>query len=152
MAETTRDIASRFGPAHGAWIVGRQAWWAANRDRLVALVDAGLSSGAIAAELGVTRNAVMGQVHRTRLRLARPPTGGRKPPRVEVDIDLIPLRGSCVYPHGDPGQDGFGFCRAQTRSLERPYCAMHERLCYLPPREMSGEARFALRPLPEASL
>lgn len=145
MAETKGDIAGRFGPARGPWLTERKAWWAANRDRLVELVDAGLTANAIAIELGVSRNAVMGQVHRTRLKLAREPTGGRRRPRrVGVKLNVFPPSGNCVWPHGDPGEADFGFCAARTAGLDRPYCTRHERVAFLPPREM--------RPLPEAAL
>jgi hypothetical protein len=47
-------------------------WWTRERvERLRALWDAGASGSECAAELGTTRNAVLGKVHRLELRIAR---------------------------------------------------------------------------------
>lgn len=36
----------------------------------------------------------------------------------------------CVFPNGDPGEPGFGFC-GDLAVLDRPYCAHHCRIAYI---------------------
>ena len=79
---------------------------------------------------GVTRNAVIGKVHRLGLpsrpspiRSAAPP-GHRGPPALK---DLT--EGMCRWPIGHPGIAGFHFCGcAQTAGSS--YCAAHRAIAY----------------------
>jgi len=44
-------------------------------------------------------------------------------------LDLGPRQ--CRWPHGDPGQPGFGFCGMRTED-GRSYCGIHQRRAYSP--------------------
>jgi len=122
----------------------------------------GLSASQIAARLGgVTRNAVIGKVHRLGLaaRVTRSPrtksarrtarrifTAGQfsvRPPRLAVvpqmlemppalRIDLLDLREMhCRWPIGDPQDNAFHFCGRQ-KATAIAYCEHHARLAYQP--------------------
>ena len=120
----------------------REAWWRDNHWLLAALVDAGLTAAAIAGEMGVTRNAVIGRLRRVGLKLARPGVGGRRRPETGDKINPFPPGGCCLFPSGDPGKADFGFCGAPTGGLAGPYCAEHRRIAYQPARPM-GDVREA---------
>ena len=120
-------------------------------EQLCKLRADGLSCSQIAKQLGcgITRNAVIGKLHRLGLSgprepsmpkpkvlRARPPK--REPPvrapdqrpaitapppvRVEAVRLTDPCRGACKWPIGDPREAGFGFCGAPA---EGRYCAEH---------------------------
>ncbi len=123
------------------------SWTPARIDMLKALWAEGLSATAIAARFGnVTRNAVIGKVHRLslpqRLSAQRPRVALRRElcrPKMPVPVlpqpksqvalltvsaALLALDGlrasSCRWPYGDPKQEGFGFCgREHVRLLPR---------------------------------
>jgi GcrA cell cycle regulator len=137
------------------------SWTDARVRTLVALWKDGLSASRIATELGgVTRNAVLGKLHRLgllgrRSAAARPrpePRPRRRARRVgaaaavrqevpahcEPSIDLPGLVGQlealrarqCRWPIGDPRSGGFGFCGRPAEA--GPYCAAHRRQAYRP--------------------
>ena len=120
----------------------------------------GLSASQIANELGsVTRNAVIGKVHRlglggrqtpspprrapSRPRVAKPRRAKpRAQPRLAPRQTLEPLpqvgsatvatvrRGQCRWPIGEPGADDFRLCGALA--CRGAYCAPHGELAYRP--------------------
>jgi GcrA cell cycle regulator len=121
----------------------------------------GLSASQIAAELGgITRNAVIGKVHRLGLsgrakspsstaprprkprasghmmRLARPAMRGNTAlaPMYETDVDSEPelIESKCRWPIGDPGTAEFFFCGGAPLD-GAPYCGYHSRVAYQPP-------------------
>jgi GcrA cell cycle regulator len=121
----------------------------------------GRSASAIAHELGgVTRNAVIGKVHRLGLsgratparpgsRRARAPKAKRPVARVRrmpaatpwpVEVEPVPLAGMsdvvsigprmCRWPIGDPKGEGFALCGRPA--VRGAYCAPHGAIAYRP--------------------
>jgi GcrA cell cycle regulator len=110
----------------------------------------GASSYVIAAELNITRGAVMGKVHRLKIhrgctntkpkkaRVKKKRAKRVKPPRETFtekhpgDADVLWLafsrleRNSCRWPSGDPCGTNFSFCCAPT--ADGRYCAAHTEL------------------------
>ncbi|MGJ5177707.1 GcrA family cell cycle regulator [Bradyrhizobium oligotrophicum] len=122
-------------------------------EQLKLLWQAGLSSSQIAAELGnVTRNAVIGKIHRLGLsgpasspdplaprkrkkdlnRLRKKILSSDETPSDEHRRSLTELNEqTCHWPVGDPTSAEFSFCGAPTIS-GLPYCPSHSRIAYQP--------------------
>jgi hypothetical protein len=87
----------------------------------------------IAIALGTTTDAVIGAASRNGIKNPHAPIAIRwfppARPREPYAFELV-RPGECLFPFGDPGRDGFRFCRAPTDRL--PYCATHHKLCYSP--------------------
>lgn len=138
----------------------RMSWTDERVDQLRSLWTEGLSASQIARVLGdgITRNAVIGKVHRLGLagraapaRIDRPrlPSAPRVHFRVrEPELPVVeeePLKlddGSfvgvlaindrmCRWPIGDPSGDEFHFCGRNPKSGS-PYCEAHARKAYQP--------------------
>jgi GcrA cell cycle regulator len=136
-----------------AAIMGERGWLSERIERLKALWNAGKSASQIGNELGVSRNAVIGKIHRlqgyTPTRIAKPPAQAKppKPPPApkwkpkapppappepvvdnvpSLDLTINQLKpGVCRYPHGE--RSPYFFCGQPTREGS-PYCALHHRL------------------------
>ena len=147
--------------------------WTDDRvEQLKNLWTEGLSASQIARALGgVTRNAVIGKVHRLGLagraapaRAERPrvPSAPRvsfrhhvPPPPVIEEEPIVFDDGShatvltindrmCRWPIGDPAKDEFHFCGRAPRSGS-PYCEAHARKAYQPqqPHQRRDRGRMA---------
>jgi GcrA cell cycle regulator len=123
------------------------SWLDDRIERLKTLWKRGWSASEIGNELGVSRNAVIGKLHRIEgytpephkpaPRIARPPPAPKPPPppkqRVVLNRPFLNLtldelnRGVCHYPHGDRAP--YRFCGAPVRSGSS-FCAMHCRMVY----------------------
>jgi len=132
-------------------------WTNERTERLKQLHAEGYSSSQIAADLGgVTRNAVIGKVHRLGLsrpwvKKVRPEKRGKhvrlsalghsdpapkplpKHPDENIPLEqrkqLLQLRARhCKYPIGHPGEPGFFFCGGPVHA--RSCCVEHFRRCY----------------------
>jgi GcrA cell cycle regulator len=133
-------------------------WTEERVEQLKTLWTEGLSASQIARALGgVTRNAVIGKVHRLGLagragpaRSERPRSVSHKsvvrmaqpePPVVEEDPIILEDGGfatvltindrMCRWPIGDPAENEFHFCGHKPKSGS-PYCEAHARKAYQP--------------------
>ena len=127
-------------------------------ERLKELWADGRSASEIAALLGdVTRNSVIGKVHRLGLagrkttsrqprlrtrrlrqaparfvRPASPLPPAPPPPEAALMLSLRQIRADqCHWPIGDPKEDGFGFCGCR-KAPGVPYCGHHAAIAYNP--------------------
>ncbi|MEE8394301.1 MAG: GcrA family cell cycle regulator [Rhodospirillales bacterium] len=99
-------------------------WTPIRISALIALWDEGISTSEIGRRLGVTKNAVVGKVHRLGLTKRRPTAQPAKAEEAEV-INLEQLgAGMCSWPDGDPKEEDLSFCGQQTVP-GKPYCAEH---------------------------
>jgi GcrA cell cycle regulator len=95
----------------------------------------GLSASQIATKLGggITRNAVIGKVHRLNLSgraNVQDPTIPRvRPVPIDLRIRLVLGEGKCHWPIGDPMTPEFSFC-SQPASNGGPYCDYHSRMAF----------------------
>jgi len=138
-----------------------QAWNDKRIDMLKMLWAQGDTATAIAAQLGLTRSAVLGKIFRLRLgpaaggdnakaagaakpatlarRHARPPRktspGAAAPARAKALFELTNT--CCRWPYRRPGAEKYFFCGAPGADIEGgiPYCPRHMKRAYLvPPR------------------
>lgn len=106
-----------------------QAWWEADgrRERLRHLWDdEGWTATAIAIDLGTSKNAVLGAVHRGELSARRE---GAPKPAPSRALDAV-AKGGCMWPKGDPGEPDFAFC-GEPSDPGRPYCGRHVAIAYV---------------------
>jgi len=133
-------------------------WTDERVEQLKALWTEGLSASQIARVLGgVTRNAVIGKVHRLGLAGRAGPARAERPRSVShksvvrlaspepeiIEQDPVTLEdGSyatvltindrmCRWPIGDPAESAFHFCGRKPK-LGSPYCEAHARKAYQP--------------------
>jgi len=96
---------------------------------LIALWNESLPTSEIGRRLGITKNAVIGKVHRLGL------TKRRASPKAEDEpIQLIRLDSlnstMCSWPVGNPGEEAFHFCGDEV-VVGKPYCAKHCAVAYI---------------------
>ena len=121
-------------------------WTQARTLRLEILWRAGKSAEFIAGELGLTKNQIIGKVHREGFRRDAgvvlsvfQQAAHRKhlAERIERQSrrdrwrEIFDARGNgCCWPIGHPDAEDFRFC-GRKRSDERPYCGRHVATAYL---------------------
>lgn len=143
------------------------SWTDERVEQLKQLWGEGLSASQIASRMGgVTRNAVIGKVHRLGL-AGRAAPAAPKPKVVVMEAEPAPRAAhfgldrlfpgldrptvssisgqQCKWPIGDPTAEDFHFC-GQSTSTSKPYCAYHSQLAFQP----SGIKRETRRPAPVA--
>lgn len=129
--------------------------WTPDRIKvLMALWEEGLPTSEIGRRLGVTKNAVVGKVHRLGLKKrqspirqtattsaqpkkakpiqVRTPANSQEVPTVAKAVkpsgDVVKLEeltaSMCCWPEGEPGTEDFHFC-GQPSIPEKPYCEAH---------------------------
>ena len=96
---------------------------------LIALWNEGLPTSAIGNRLGVTKNAVVGKVHRLGLQRRPDPIPQKKPhhPHRLGLADLGPQQ--CRWPSGHVGDEAFEFCGEKVHP-GKPYCHAHCQRAY----------------------
>ena len=114
--------------------------WTQDRIELLTKLWAeGLSAAEIGKKLDITKNSVVGKVHRlglpkrqspikrastTEAKPAAAPKKKAKPEEPKL-ITLATLKGSmCAWPEGEPGTPEFQFC-GKPSVASKPYCAEH---------------------------
>ena len=116
--------------------------WTPDRIKtLIALWDEGHPTSEIGRRLGVTKNSVVGKVHRLGLKKRQSPirqasTAPRpkqvktaksktvvKPPASSVKMEEL-TSSMCCWPEGEPGTDNLHFCGQQVVD-DKPYCDAH---------------------------
>lgn len=107
----------------------------------------GKSTVEIAKELGISKNSVIGKVHRLEL-TARPSPIKRKEStaskvsaskKVPEKCRLMDLRtNTCRWPIGEPTDENFHFCGKQTVT-GKPYCAEHCKIAYTSLKELADQ-------------
>jgi len=116
-------------------------WTPERIQALIAMWNEGLPASEIGRRLAVTKNAVVGKVHRLGLAKRRITA----PPKETVDRgDVVRLESlkadMCSWPTGDPGDDDFRFCGSEAVE-GKPYCRKHcERAYVSPNRERKDTA------------
>jgi GcrA cell cycle regulator len=104
-------------------------WTTERVDLLTQLWDEGLPSAEIGRRLGLTKNAVIGKVHRIAL---SPRVIAPEPPPKRNFFEFSGP--SCLWPFGHPNEDDFHFCGAHPMP-GKPYCAEHAARAYIQPKE-----------------
>lgn len=108
-------------------------WTPERTAALIALWHDELSTSEIGRRLGVTKNAVIGKVHRLGLPQRRPSPKVRSEPIHVLKLDGL-RAGMCSWPIGEPGEEGFHFCGTQIVP-GKPYCAKHCSIAYVPSKD-----------------
>ena len=118
--------------------------WTPDRIKtLMALWAEGISTLEIGRRLGVTKNSVVGKVHRLGLPKRQSPINSSPrtprvtkttkpvriiPPTVPISADMVKMEdltaGMCKWPEGEPDHEDFRFC-GQPAIEGKPYCAGH---------------------------
>ena len=143
------------------------SWKKEDMDRLIELKDQGLSAAQISRALGggISRNAVIGKLHRMGLSCLGGVSGSRaqsasprpiikksRAPKLvkekpilrmaDEPVSILDLNGSiCRFPIGDPKEDDFRFCGAVlgTQSDGKKYCPAHNAIACASSRMTSKE-------------
>lgn len=117
-----------------------EEWTPTRVATLIALWTEGLTTSEIGRRLNVTKNAVVGKVHRLGL-----PKRGVSPQSKAKAVAVIRLENlkpsMCRWPEGEPGTDAFHFCGKPSQP-EKPYCTEHCQKAYVKP---SKERKVATR-------
>jgi len=104
-------------------------------EKLKKFWEQGLSITQIGIRLGVTRNAVVGKVHRMGLPKRQSPIVRSDKPFEPKRRKLSPLtfanwdRNKCSWPIGDPRSPDFKFC-GEPIEEGKPYCTAHCKMAY----------------------
>lgn len=108
--------------------------WTPDRvERLNQLFAEGLPTAEIGRRLGLTKNAVIGRLHRSAMSRREPIA---KPPRRNVFEFSGP---SCMWPYGHPNDANFRFCGARPMP-GKPYCPEHAAVAYVRPKDQKPDA------------
>jgi len=126
--EPTQDVVilAKGEPAGAAKV---ETWTPQRIEQLTRLWEEGVTTAEIGRRIGVTKNAVIGKVHR--IGLVPRVVKEIPPPRRNVfDFNGV----VCMWPTGHPSDDDFHFCGGRPVA-GKPYCAEHAALAYVRPKD-----------------
>ena len=106
-----------------------EEWTPLRISALIALWNEGLSTSEIGNRLGVTKNAVVGKVHRLGLPKRNSPIPKKPEPAKVLRFETL-APGQCSWPEGEPSTDGFRLC-GEPIVEGKPYCASHCERAYV---------------------
>jgi GcrA cell cycle regulator len=109
-------------------------WTAERIEQLTRLWEEGVTTAEIGRRIGVSKNAVIGKVHR--IGLTPRVITEKPPPRRNVFDFAGPV---CMWPIGHPSDDDFHFCGERPMG-GKPYCEHHAAMAYIRPKEAKPEA------------
>ena len=110
-------------------------WTEERLTKLEQLWNEGIPITRIGAALGVTRNAVVGKVHRLGLPKRESPIQRSSEPVKPARLKPVRIsttewhRNRCTWPIGDPQSPDFRFC-GEPLEEGRPYCKAHCAVAY----------------------
>ena len=111
-----------------------ETWTPERIEALTRLWEEGVTTAEIGRRIGVTKNAVIGKVHRIGL---TPRVITQKPPPRRNVFDVTGP--ACMWPVGHPGEDDFHFC-GEHPVAGKPYCEHHVEVAYIKPKDKSEAA------------
>jgi len=111
-----------------------ETWTPERIEALTRLWEEGVTTAEIGRRIGVTKNAVIGKVHRIGL---TPRVITQKPPPRRNVFDFTGP--ACMWPIGHPGEEEFHFCGEQPVA-GKPYCGHHVEVAYIKPKDKSEAA------------
>ncbi|MGE5268306.1 MAG: GcrA family cell cycle regulator [Thiohalocapsa sp.] len=106
-----------------------ETWTPERIAELTRLWEEGVTTAEIGRRIGVTKNAVIGKVHR--IGLVPRVVKEAPPPRRNV-FDFVGA--ACMWPIGHPNDADFHFCGCSPLA-GKPYCAEHAAVAYIRPKE-----------------
>jgi len=125
----------------------REMTWTTEKiKQLKKLWSKGKSTVEIGRELGISKNAVVGKVHRLELNARPSPIKKETPVKVvkkkapkQENVSLLDLKlNSCRWPIGDPKDSDFHFCGKDTVT-GKPYCSEHCKIAYTSLKELANQ-------------
>jgi len=131
-AEIAAEIPAEVPAEVAAEII--ETWTPERIEALTRLWEEGVTTAEIGRRIGVTKNAVIGKVHRIGL---TPRVITQKPPPKRNVFDFAGP--ACMWPLGHPGEEDFHFC-GEHPVVGKPYCEHHVEVAYIKPKEKSEAA------------
>ena len=129
LADDATPAAMLDVPVGAARVEKTETWTPDRIEQLTRLWEEGVTTAEIGRRIGVTKNAVIGKVHRIGL---VPRVVKEAPVRRRNVFDFAgPV---CMWPIGHPGDDDFHFCGGRPAG-GKPYCEHHAALAYIRPKE-----------------
>lgn len=124
--------------------VVNSTWTPEKIKQLKKLLGKGKSSFEIGKELGISKNAVIGKIHRLGLNMPKAPEEKvvvvqkeNKKVQKLTHVGLLDLKfNSCRWPIGEPKDKDFHFCGAVCQT-GKPYCPEHCKIAYTSLKELS---------------
>ena len=122
------------------------SWTEEKIKQLKKLWSKGKTTVEIAKEMGISKNSVIGKVHRLELNARPSPIKKeavkktvKKKVQKQENVSLLDLKlNSCRWPIGDPKDADFHFCGKDTVT-GKPYCSEHCKIAYTSLKELANQ-------------